>query len=198
MRVITIPLGPLSSNMYFLYKGSGIFLIDPSVEPDRTPEVPYKLDAIFITHGHFDHINALDLWVRMFPDCKVYMSSKDMICLKNPKFNCSYDFAEQCVYVSDVLNIKTADFKGLTVYDTPGHSEGSVCILFEEEGQKVMFTGDTVFAGAVGRCDLAGGSVYDMNDSIKFLSALPFDCDVYPGHGPSTTLDNERKFNPYF
>lgn len=200
MNLKIIPYGPLSSNMYLLDTDSGIFLIDPSVYPDRLKEedMPNRIDYILITHGHFDHINALDKWSELYPGAKVYISSEDLSSLTDSNNNCSSLFAEKCRYktIPDVYENLDLDF--LRVIKTPGHTEGGVCLLFDVEGNKIMFTGDTLFAGSCGRSDLPGGNNSKLMDSLRALSKLGPDIHVYPGHGPSTTIAIERKSNPFF
>ena len=85
-----------------------------------------------------------------------------------------------------------------SVLETPGHSTGSVCFVCREDGaDDVLFTGDTLFQGSMGRTDFPGGSMGDMMESLKKLAELPGDYRVYPGHGGETTLDQERRYNPY-
>ena len=200
MELKIFPYGPLSSNMYLLNTDSGVFLIDPSVDPERLnkTDFPEKLDYILITHGHFDHINAVDEWSSRYPEAKVYISAGDMKALTDPDSNGSSVFTDLCRYGTKACVIEELNLDGLTVINTPGHSEGSVCLLFEMEGAKIMFTGDTLFAGSCGRTDLKGGNEAQMLASLKLLSQMDNDIRVYPGHGPASTIENERRFNPFF
>lgn len=200
MELKIFPYGPLSSNMYLLSTGSGIFLIDPSVYPEdlKKDDLPQKLDYILITHSHFDHINALDKWCEAYPEAEVYMSKDDIDGLSDPDFNCSSFFAELCRYKCVPKDVSELKLEGITVIKTPGHSKGSVCFLFEKEGEKLMFTGDTLFAGSCGRSDFKGGSSLELMASLKKLSLLDRDIKIFPGHGPSSTIENEHKTNPFF
>ena len=200
MELKIFPYGPLSSNMYLFNTDSGVFLIDPSVEPERLKEsdLPQKLDYILITHGHFDHINAVDEWSKAYPDARVYISEGDIEALNDPESNGSSVFADLCKYNTKASLIEDLKLDGLKVINTPGHSKGSVCLLFEKEGQKLMFTGDTLFAGSCGRTDLKGGNESLMLASLKLLSKMDPDIRVYPGHGPASTIENELKHNPFF
>lgn len=200
MELKIFPYGPLSSNMYLFNTDSGVFLIDPSVDPERLNEsdFPEKIDYILITHGHFDHINAVDEWSYLYPQARIYISEDDMEALTDPVANGSAQFVCSCNYSSKADIIESLKLDGLTIIKTPGHSRGSVCLLFEEGGTKVMFTGDTLFAGSCGRTDLHGGNDAQMCASLKLLSEMDPDIRVYPGHGPSSTIENERKINPFF
>lgn len=200
MNLNIIPYGPLSSNMYLLDTDSGIFLIDPSVYPERLKEedLPERIDYIFMTHGHFDHVNALDKWCELYPDAKAYISSEDMSSLTDSETNCSSIFAEKCKYKTIPEDFEKLDLDFLKVLKTPGHTRGGVCLLFDVEGQKLLFTGDTLFAGSCGRSDLPGGNNSELMESLRMLSKLDADILVYPGHGPSTSIGNECRSNPFF
>ncbi len=200
MKVECFPYGPLGSNLYILHTESGCYVIDPSVDPDKISITsrPYKINAILVTHGHFDHINAIDKWNWIYPDAPVYMSSEDMIMLKDSSKNGSGFFAEMCSYNCRVNDIKNLDLSILKVFETPGHSKGSLCFLFDEGKEKVLFTGDTVFPGSVGRTDLYGGNNRELMSSLKLLKDIPADTVIYPGHGSVTTMKQELKYNPFF
>lgn len=200
MNLKCVPYGPLASNMYFLNTRSGSFIVDPSVDPDRLSkeQIPEKIDAILVTHAHFDHINAVDKWHELFPSAPIYVSSKDIEAFTNPMANGSMFFAEKCTYKAKVSDIAELKLDNLKVIETPGHSKGSVCLLFDEGEEKVMFTGDTLFAGSAGRTDLWGGSGKELKESFGKLKELDPDIMVFPGHGPSSTIGEELEVNPFF
>ena len=154
--------------------------------------------AIFITHGHGDHVSALDE-VKEATGAKVYMSREDAPMLRVWNSSLSYStnrdkkFDPPDEYFTDgeKLNVAGLDF---TIAATPGHTPGGVCII----GDGVVFCGDTVFLESVGRTDLPGGSYDAILNSIKTkILPLPDDYKLLPGHGPATTVGWERRRNPF-
>lgn len=204
MKIEVVPTGPLSSNMYILEDEGSFFIIDPSVDPDRV-DIPYEsVKGILITHGHFDHIYYLDKWVSK-TSSPVYMGREDMRCLEDADYNLSCDFGMNMTYLataSDIFELENYSGKvSFKILSTPGHSEGSVCIIVSEGGQKAMFSGDMLFRDSIGRTDFTGSNHRKMLESIRLLASLGSEydnMDVFSGHGPSTTLLREKKFNPYF
>lgn len=198
----------LGANMYLLCCEDSYFIVDPCCEPDvikdytRENDIDYSsLKAIFITHGHFDHICTVDSWKSEFPDVPVYIDDADNDCLENPSLNGSFVFGYSlsCVTVATPLSsinheYKISDDVIIRAINTPGHSKGSVCYIVD----KYMFTGDMLFQGSIGRTDLPGGDTYEMKKSIELLKGISEDYVVLPGHGPSSSLSMEKKFNPYF
>ena len=214
-KLKTVPLGPLQSNMYLITGDSGIFVVDPSVSPERAEEYcgmpglskgecPVK--ALLLTHGHHDHIKFVSEWADAYPDAKVFFSSKDEELLKNGFMNCSYMEGSQIIYdfkftdvagMYDATVIKDENID-ISVFETPGHTEGSVCYLVVLNGEEMMFTGDTVFQGSVGRTDMPGGSSKKIIDSVRKIKKMDPDLRIYPGHGPDSTIGDEIKYNPFF
>lgn len=198
MVVKTYPYGPLASNMYLLETCSGNFLIDPSVYPDDIKDnLPSSLDAIICTHGHFDHINAVDMWASLFPKAKIYIHQLDANCFTDSICNCSSFFMNACKYTSNALDVMNIEVDGMVVIDTPGHSQGSICLYYSNDNESVIFTGDTLFRLGIGRSDLPGGSEIELEKSLLKLSNFPSNTIVYPGHGPNSTLGFEIENNPY-
>ena len=145
------------------------------------------LDAILLTHGHFDHVGAVGD-IAAETDCDVYISAADLSL--PPMITNGKLFYTHTYPASGTLNLA-----GLTlrILPTPGHTPGSVCLLTGD----TILSGDTLFRGSCGRTDLPGGSWEQIAASLKTLAALPGDYRVLPGHGEETTLDWERKHNPY-
>ena len=153
------------------------------------------LDAILLTHGHFDHVGAVEALVKA-TGCKLWMSQSDYTQRKNPMNDYLYPLHDQTFCeVSFCEEGEAIPVGGLTfrVMETPGHTWGSVCYLCED----AMFCGDTLFAGSCGRTDLPGGDRVTMLNSLERLSQMDTDYRVFPGHGESSTLSHEQKTNPY-
>ncbi len=217
MTIRTFPYGPLGSNLYLIEHNDRYLVIDPAVRPAKCGFEEYigKVEAIIITHGHFDHILFADLWQQEAQKASektvpVYIHKLDMPALTDPQINLSYEFGLTDVVAADPCDIYDIDGQILLgddsdglrvkVIHTPGHSRGEVCVVLEEikTGKAHMFTGDMLFAGSVGRSDFDGSDPGDMMKSIEVLKSLETDYKIYPGHGPSTTLEYEKKHNPYF
>lgn len=189
------------SNMYLASFGNDTFVIDPSVSPDALSSGVEQITAILITHGHYDHIKYVEEWHDKYPEAPIYMNSADESLVIDPVANCSYmDMASKTFkFPYSVLEgTVRAGNTDITVLNTPGHTMGSVCYMFTDEDKKYLFTGDTVFAGSVGRTDMQGGSFALLKRSIEELSKLDPDMIILPGHGPESTIGEEVKYNPFF
>lgn len=206
MKVFQIPYGPFASNMYIVLCSDDAFIVDPSVSFDAIEGRIDGFDAravkgVFATHGHYDHICCAEDWHARLPDVPFYLSQKDIMLLADPRANCSYMDGKKCVF-DDVYSdaegcISLGDVK-ITVIATPGHTKGSVCYLFGEGEERALFTGDTVFAGSIGRTDFPGGSFKEISESVNKIKGLEPELVIYPGHGPASTVGEEIKTNPYF
>ena len=201
--------------MYLITGNSGVFVVDPSVSPERAEDYckmpglskgECHVRALLLTHGHHDHIKYVEEWQDAYPTAKVFFSGNDKELLGNGYMNCSYMEGSQIVYDFRYTNIsgmygqnllKDDEFE-IRVFETPGHTMGSVCFLVDLAGEKMLFTGDTVFNGSVGRTDMPGGSSKELIDSIRRISKLDPGLRIYPGHGPDSTVGDEIRFNPFF
>ena len=201
MHIKTLSLGSYQTNCYILWAegSSGCAVIDPGFEPERIlsqlNQLGLTLDAILLTHGHFDHVGAVETLVGS-TGCKLWMHQSDYTQKKNPMNDYLYpthdrDFCE--VSFCEEGEIIHAGGLIFTVLETPGHTWGSVCYLCED----AMFCGDTLFAGSCGRTDLPGGDRMVMAETLQRLSEIPSDYRIFPGHGGSSTLAREQQSNPY-
>jgi hydroxyacylglutathione hydrolase len=160
-----------------------------------------KVVAIINTHGHFDHTLA-NAELKRRTGAPVCVHTADAPLLTTPGFARAFGFADAEPVEPDRLLEEGDEIAfgphRLTVIHTPGHSAGSIALLLDEGGRKVLFVGDTLFYNGVGRTDLPGGSAEALLDSVRRkLFPLGDDALVYPGHGPDTTLGRERRSNPF-
>ena len=206
LMVENMVLGRLENNCYYLHKEGEkeTIMVDPSTKADHIYETlkekGLEVKAIFITHGHFDHMMATNELKELFGDVTIYAGRKETILLEDPKMNHSVLIGKPYVIKADVLvkdddEISVGSMK-CKVIETPGHSIGGVCFYFEEDG--VLISGDTLFFESVGRTDFPTGSHVELISSIKKkLLSLPDETTVCPGHNEQTTIAHERLFNPY-
>ena len=198
-------LGSVYTNCYFLKnKETGeLIIIDPADHPEKiiskVNEMQGTPSGILLTHGHFDHILAADA-VRSEYGISIYACEKEIRTLNDPAINLSSYHGQSAVLKPDVLlkDLQVFELAGFSIQmiETPGHTEGSCCYYLKDEG--VLFSGDTVFCGSVGRTDFPGGSTAEIVRSLhKLLDALPEDTEVYPGHDASTSIGYEKRYNPF-
>lgn len=207
MRIESMTLGAVATNCYFLIneETKETILMDPADRADRIREKADRegltLKAVFLTHGHGDHILA----VRELQEevkLTVYACEAEEPLLQDPNLNLSLMLFGRPVAVdADVLLRDGQEFTAagmrFKVFHTPGHTPGGCCYYQEEA--KALFSGDTLFCGSIGRTDFPGGSLSQLVRSVKEkLLTLPDEVQVYPGHESATSIGQERKYNPYF
>lgn len=202
MQVTTLPVGMMQTNCYILQAEDGdVAVIDPGAEPERIMAALRRqnltVKAIWLTHGHFDHIGAAVALASSF-DCPIVACAAEVALLDDPTLNLSLDFARCPLAVQpDVVYTDNDNFRfggtTVTVLHTPGHTSGSCCYLVDN----LLFSGDTLFENSIGRTDFPTGDVNAMVSSLRRLAGLAGDCTVLPGHGPATSLRAERLSNPY-
>ena len=194
MKIITLVLGPLETNCYLVSdEKSGLCaVIDPATRSAKILETVqahgWRVGCILLTHAHFDHTGALKSLHAALPDVPIYVHALDA----DNNTNMSNG---NLVYTDTYADGGIVSCGGLTfrVLHTPGHTPGSVCLQCEG----TLFTGDTLFAGSYGRTDFIGGDESAMRASLARLGHLEGDCTVLPGHVEDSTLDYERRTNPY-
>ena len=201
LQIDCLVLGDYQVNCYVVRASdsSRCVVIDPGSEETRIlrflEERSLTLDAILLTHGHFDHVGAVKALV-MDTDCKLWLSKPDWEQVPSPLTdylyplsNCS--FADMAFYKAG-QQVQTAGLC-FEVLETPGHTWGSVCLRCGD----ALFTGDTLFDGSCGRTDLPGGDTKTIQKSLKTLKNIPENLRIFPGHGTPSTLDDQRRYNPY-
>lgn len=177
------------------------FIVDPGGNGKKIwkylNENELQLKAILLTHGHIDHIGAVE-YLYNKTHCLVYAHQETIELVKDASMNLSAVFGEP--YVLNVPIIEAEDefevigYK-MRWYFMPGHCQGSSMIYMIDK--QVMFSGDVLFKGSIGRYDFPTSSHYDTKCSLEKIKAFDFDCHVLPGHGDFTTLNEEKKNNPY-
>lgn len=196
-------VGTLETNCYIYGDKAGeVVVIDPGAEHDtimgRIKELACTVKYIVATHGHFDHIGAVAS-LKNQTGAKVLIHSLDAECLIDAAQNLSlYMGMAKTQQAADAL-LKDGDIieigkHKLLVIHTPGHTRGSICL----KGEGILFSGDTLFRESAGRTDLPGGSTQELTESIKKLMNLDGSITVYPGHSEASSIEYERKNNPFF
>lgn len=207
MQIKTIQLGANKANCYIVIdelSGNAV-VIDPGAYESTLTDVLNdasikKLEFILLTHGHYDHVlGAYDL--KQASGAKIAVHKNDALCLEDDKKSLAFylganiqKYVKADIHLEDGMCLNLGETL-IEIIHTPGHTQGGVCFFCES--QKMIFTGDTLFKYDVGRTDLPGGSMSELVTSMNKLSGLKGDYKIYPGHGPATTLDEERKNNEY-
>jgi len=197
MQIKQMQVGSLATNCYFLIdeETKKAAVIDPGDKGDKILEELNKLDVqveyILLTHGHYDHIGAVAQLHEALPQTKVYLHKADSRGTGFHVVPLADQVADLCYY--DDGDTLTLGSLTIHVIHTPGHTPGGVTLRVED----ALFTGDTLFAGSMGRSDFPGGDTQQLFASLKKLAMLEGDFRVFPGHERTTTLDQERKSNVF-
>lgn len=207
LNISTITGGSIGTNSYLLEENKKVLLIDfvPQVEK-IIEDNNLDLESIVLSHTHFDHLEGLSNFQKKY-SFKLYLSNNSYNFIKNPDKIMLSIFPP--VMLTDIRNlnldgvkvckeneiIRLNDHK-IKVIESPGHSTDCLMLILDE--MKSVFTGDTIFKGSVGRTDFPGGNFDEMINSInKLFNIIDDDYILYPGHGPKTTVDFEKKYNPF-
>lgn len=204
MRIFKFTVGAMGTNSYILLddKTKKAALIDPGDEPDRLISALKTKDAslsyIILTHGHFDHIMALDK-IKKKTGAPILIHRDDAVMLEDRALSLLDRFGNSDIevpradrFLSDGEIITLGDSE-IKVIHTPGHTPGSVCLLIGDE----LMSGDTLFRESIGRYDFPGGDYGAIITSLEKIVSLGVKGKIYPGHGMSTTLEHELDFNTY-
>ncbi len=208
LQVQTIVSQPFEENTYVVWLPgrAEAIVFDPGLEPERIldflSEQELNVDAILCTHGHGDHIGGNEALKHFFPDAPLIIGAGDAPLLTNPDLNLSGPFgmpivspqADRVVFEGDTVEAAGISFQ---VLDIPGHSPGHVVFVYRAN-PIVVFGGDVLFRGSIGRFDFPGSDGELLVEGIRQkLFTLPDDTVVYPGHGPVTTVGQEKRSNPF-
>jgi len=205
LKIGRMMLGVCQTNCYFVYRegSSKVIFIDPADYGDQIFQAMknngFEVAAILLTHGHFDHIWGCSR-LRQLTSAPVYAYEGEEEVLLSSDLNVSAGAGRACTVKANTLlkDGEEVTIEGMTfkLIATPGHTQGSCCYYFEEAN--MLISGDTLFEESVGRTDLPTGSMSTLVRSVKDkLFVLPDDVVVYPGHGDSTTIGHEKKYNPF-
>ncbi|MBR2836714.1 MAG: MBL fold metallo-hydrolase [Coriobacteriales bacterium] len=200
-KIEHLVVGPIQTNCYIIETESGVIVVDPGDEPQTIKQALGErvVIHILITHAHFDHVGALDDLIQTY-NCPWTLGKKDISLLETLSRDAQMFGLSRKLKVQPTQTVSDNDsvqIGGLTfaVIECPGHTPGSV--TYYNKDNNWAFTGDTLFATSCGRCDLPGGDPRAIQESLVKLCKLPGDTLILCGHGPVTTLEWCKKYNPY-
>ncbi len=197
MNIKIFSNGLLSSNSYVVWDNKECMIIDLGVNPNTVRAFIEKMNLmvkyLVLTHGHYDHVHYVGEYINLYPQAKAICHADEHKVLLDTEANvstlvgcpCIYDYAYTFVKDQDILTLGNLEFK---VLNFPGHTPGCMCLLCEEE--KVMFTGDVLFAYSYGRTDFKYGDINLMLSSLRKIRTMDREITIYPGHDNSATLES--------
>lgn len=200
MKMDSLQVGMIGTNCYIIWDETAqnaAAIIDPGGNSENilaiVKQQALDVKCILLTHGHFDHVLAVPELLKAYPDLPVYITEDDYPEARDGgQFGYCMGPVKSIRFYDEGDTVEIGDLK-VDVLRTPGHTPGSVTLRVGS----ALFTGDTLFCNSCGRTDFPGGSFADMQRSLKRLKDLPGNYRVYPGHESSSTLDYERKYNPF-
>ncbi|MGD1815862.1 MAG: MBL fold metallo-hydrolase [Pleomorphochaeta sp.] len=215
MFIDSLIVGPYQTNCYIYgnEETKSAWIIDPGADADKIIDIIEKRNvtpvSILLTHGHWDHIMGLPKLIETYPSLEIFIGEKDLNYLGKEgkdfinKYCFDLTFLQR--FKNEINSLPKADYVlngdeflddcKLQVIATPGHTPGGVCYYSAENN--ILFSGDTLFANSIGRCDLVGGDYQAIQQSLGKLMELDDEVIVLPGHGPRTSIKQEKN-NPYF
>ena len=199
MERLTIEVGGFDVNCTILAANGKAWIVDPGQEAERLVRLLADRGltpaAILLTHAHFDHVGAIPGLQERFPDLPVFVHPNDVAVIAHPMNQLPPDYPPITLPKNLLAAIADVGLPGLEMIETPGHTPGGVCYHLPSE--RLLLSGDTLFAGSAGRTDLPGGDYATLMGSLRKLTVLPDDTVVIPGHGPATTVGTEKRTNPF-
>lgn len=201
LKIIKMPLGQMAANCYLIENGDQSIIIDPGANGpqliDYLENKNLQIRYILLTHGHFDHIGAVDDLAEKY-SCQVYIHENDYEMIYNDQDNLSayYHPLQIKTAVNKVKDHLHIDQFEITFMNLPGHTNGSCFLIFDD--YDLAFSGDVLFKNSIGRYDFPTSSVTDTKETLKKIYSMTKDLQIYPGHGENTTLFEEKKNNPFF
>ena len=193
--------GPFRTNSYLIYdlETKDSFILDPATECrpmfEDIKHLGLKPSHIILTHGHGDHTGGIWFYKEQFPEILVVANIKDREFMLDRGASLGSGDITADIWIKGDSDFEVGSLK-MKLIATPGHTEGGMCVYFEKEG--MLFSGDTLFFGSVGRTDLPGGNMDKLLHSLKEkLLVLPDSVKVFPGHDSATTIGYEKRYNPF-